>query len=50
MAKARIHGYCDRISVKAGDTVRFMVSAQGADQVEARLVRWKVVKRRFWIC
>jgi N,N-dimethylformamidase len=39
MPKTRIHGYSDKISVKAGDTIRFMVSAEGTDQAQAQLVR-----------
>jgi N,N-dimethylformamidase len=32
-------GYCDRISVRAGDTIQFMISALGVDQVNAQMVR-----------
>jgi N,N-dimethylformamidase len=39
MPKAEIYGYADRLSVKGGETIRFMVSATGIDQVRAQLVR-----------
>jgi len=39
MAKVKLFGYADRISVKAGDTIRFMVSADGTETAEAQLVR-----------
>ncbi len=32
-------GYCDRISVKPGDDVRFMVSGHGTDTADVQLVR-----------
>lgn len=39
MAKVKLFGYADQISVKAGDTIRFMVSADGTDTADAQLVR-----------
>lgn len=39
MPGTRIHGYCDRISVKASDTLQVMVSAEGTERVQAQLVR-----------
>ena len=39
MAHIRIHGYTDRLNPKAGDTLTAYVSAQGATQVRAQLVR-----------
>ena len=39
MAEIRIAGYADQITVKAGDTVSFMVSAEGTESVKADLVR-----------
>lgn len=35
----RILGYCDHISVKAGDSIQFMVSAEGVDEAQVQLVR-----------
>ncbi len=32
-------GYCDRFSVKPGETLRFMATAEGATQAEVQLVR-----------
>lgn len=32
-------GYCDRISVKPGDALRFMVSGAGTDSAEVQIVR-----------
>jgi N,N-dimethylformamidase len=37
--RALITGYCDRLSVQPGDTLRFMVSAEGVDEAEVRIVR-----------
>ena len=39
MAKITLAGYCNRLSVKPGDTLRFMVSAEGTAEVEVQLVR-----------
>jgi N,N-dimethylformamidase len=39
MATIHIHGYSDRISVKAGDRIRFMVSVEGAQLYRAEIVR-----------
>jgi len=35
----RLFGYCDRISVRGGDTIRFMVSAEAIQRVNAQVVR-----------
>ena len=32
-------GYCDRISVKNGERLQFMVSGLGADESEVQIVR-----------
>ncbi|TDJ66639.1 MAG: LamG domain-containing protein, partial [Proteobacteria bacterium] len=32
-------GYCDRLSVKPGDDIRFMISGDGADTAEVQIVR-----------
>ena len=39
MAKKRIYGYSNPWSVKPGDRMSFMVSAEGTDEVDVRLVR-----------
>lgn len=39
MTPVRLFGYTDRISVKPGEAIRFHVSAEGTDTVEAQLVR-----------
>ncbi len=39
MAQIRIHGYCDRLNPKAGETLKIHVSAEGTTEVEAQLVR-----------
>ncbi|MFN3294700.1 MAG: LamG-like jellyroll fold domain-containing protein, partial [Gemmobacter sp.] len=39
MAKHRIFGYCTPWSVKPGDPMRFMVSAEGVTEARAMLVR-----------
>ena len=39
MAKTRITAYTDRLSVKAGDTLAVMASADGTDTMRAALVR-----------
>lgn len=39
MENVRIFGYCDPLSVRAGERVDFMVSAEGTTRVEAQLVR-----------
>ena len=38
-AKTLLFGYCDRISVRGGDEIKFMVSAEGVEEAEAQLVR-----------
>lgn len=39
MSAALLTGYCDRISVQPGDTLRFMISAEGVSEAEVRIVR-----------
>ncbi|WP_022720183.1 N,N-dimethylformamidase beta subunit family domain-containing protein [Rhodopseudomonas sp. B29] len=39
MAEKKLYGYCDPWSVKAGHTISFMVSAEGTEVAEAKLVR-----------
>jgi N,N-dimethylformamidase len=39
MAKIKIFGYADKISVRPGEPLDIMVSAEGTDHVEAQLVR-----------
>lgn len=39
MAKIQIWGYSDRLSVRPGETIRFMVSAEATEHVHAGLVR-----------
>src|SRR6185312_7382156 len=39
MAKIRISAYTDKISVKAGETLSVMASAEGTDRMHAALVR-----------
>lgn len=39
MTKVTIFGYSDRLSVRAGETIRCMVSAEATDSVRAQLVR-----------
>ncbi|MFN3937046.1 MAG: N,N-dimethylformamidase beta subunit family domain-containing protein [Gemmobacter sp.] len=39
MAKHRIHGYCTPWSVRPGEGIRFMVSAEGVTEIRAMLVR-----------
>ncbi len=39
MAKSQIYGYSDKLSVKAGDDIKFMISAEGTATFKARLVR-----------
>lgn len=39
MGKVEVFGYTDKISVKAGESVQFHVSCEGATTVEAQLVR-----------
>ncbi|MDQ2802496.1 MAG: LamG domain-containing protein, partial [Pseudomonadota bacterium] len=39
MLTTTIYGYSDRLSVKQGETLRFMVSATGTESVRAQLVR-----------
>src|SRR5215472_4959066 len=39
MAKVRISAYTDKLSVKAGDVLQVMASAEGTERVRAELVR-----------
>ena len=39
MAEIKIVGYADQITVKADDTISFMVSAEGTDSVRTDIVR-----------
>ena len=39
MQSILLTGYCDRLSVKPGDNLRFMVSAEGTTSAAAHLVR-----------
>lgn len=39
MAKVQIWGYTDRLSVRPGETIRFMASAEATERVRAELVR-----------
>ena len=39
MAEIKIAGYADQITVKAGDSISFMVSVEGTDSVRADIVR-----------
>ena len=39
MATQRIYGYADPWSIKAGETLSFMVSGEGLEAVDAQLVR-----------
>ena len=39
MAKIRISAYTDKLSVKPGDTLQVMASADGTERVRAELVR-----------
>ena len=39
MATTRMHGYADPWSIKAGESLSFMVSGEGVDTVDAQLVR-----------
>ncbi len=39
MISTYITGYCDRISVKPGDTLNFMTSAEGVSSADVQLVR-----------
>ncbi|GAN76396.1 N,N-dimethylformamidase beta subunit family domain-containing protein [Acidisphaera rubrifaciens] len=39
MSRIKLEGYTDRLSVKPGETIRFMVSAEGTTQMGAQLVR-----------
>lgn len=39
MSKALLTGYVDRLSVQPGDTIRFMVSAEGVTEAEVAIVR-----------
>lgn len=39
MTKPMLTGYCDRITAKPGDTLRFMLSAEGTTSAMAQLVR-----------
>ena len=39
MAEITLTGYCDRFSVRPGEEIQFMVSAEGTEQAEAQLVQ-----------
>ena len=39
MKHVSLTGYCDRLSVKTGDTVRFMASVEGTDEADVHIVR-----------
>ena len=39
MAEITLTGYCDRFSVKPGQEIAFMVSAEGTDQADVQLVQ-----------
>ncbi|MFO1349640.1 MAG: DUF6605 domain-containing protein [Gammaproteobacteria bacterium] len=39
MAKITLAGYCDKLSVKPGERLRFMLSAEGADSATVQIVR-----------
>ncbi|NQU64033.1 MAG: LamG domain-containing protein, partial [SAR324 cluster bacterium] len=39
MAEIRIIGYADQISVKAGEKIQFMISAEGTDSVKGDIVK-----------
>jgi len=39
MAKVVLTGYCDRFSVRPGEQVGFMVSAEGTDTAQVQIVR-----------
>lgn len=39
MAGIRLYAYADRLSVKAGDKLSFMISAEGSEHVDAQMVR-----------
>src|SRR5271168_1415655 len=39
MAAINIHGYSDRISVTAGERIKFMVSVENASRYRAEIVR-----------
>ncbi|WP_315719787.1 MULTISPECIES: N,N-dimethylformamidase beta subunit family domain-containing protein [unclassified Bradyrhizobium] len=39
MAEKKLYGYCDPWTVKQGETLSFMISAEGTDTVDVRLVR-----------
>jgi N,N-dimethylformamidase len=39
MARIKLEGYSDRLSVKPGQTINFMVSAEGTETMQAQLVR-----------
>ena len=39
MAEITLTGYCDRFSVKPGEEINFMVSAEGTERAEAQLVQ-----------
>ena len=39
MRRVELMGYCDRLSVKPGETVHFMATARSAGTAEAQLVR-----------
>lgn len=39
MANSQIYGYSDKLSVKAGDEIKFMISTEGTATFDAQLVR-----------
>ncbi len=39
MAKSHVHGYSDKLSVRAGDSIAFMTSVEGTARLRAQLVR-----------
>lgn len=39
MAQVKLFGYCDKISVRPGDDIRFYVNADATESAEAQLVR-----------
>ena len=39
MPKPYITGYCDPLTVRAGDSMLFMLSAEGVNEADVQLVR-----------
>lgn len=39
MAEITLTGYCDRFSVKPGQEINFMASAEGTDRADVQLVQ-----------